>query len=84
MFEKFLLKDTSGKKSTTLTVFILGAVIVHLKLLFSGITIGGLTLSDFSGVDFAAAMGALGGIYVMRRSTDAKVDEILEEPPGGE
>lgn len=67
--EKFLLKDSAGNKSTTVTVFILGAMIVNLKLIFSGMTIGGLTLAEFSGTEYAAALMALGGIYVLRRTT---------------
>jgi hypothetical protein len=70
--ESFLLTDTSGKKSTTLTAFILGFITVNVKLLISGLTIGGYTMSNFSGVDYSAALAALGAIYVMRRTTDKK------------
>lgn len=69
MLEKFLLKDSSGKKSTTVTAFVLGFVIVNLKLLGSGLTLSGYQMSDFSGTDYAAAIGALGAIYVMRRAS---------------
>lgn len=84
MFHKFLLKDTSGKKSTTLTAFVLGFVTVNIKLLASGLTVAGYQMSDFSGTDYGAALAALGAIYVLRRSTDPTVDEAQEEPPGGE
>lgn len=70
MLNRFLFTDTSGSKSATLTIFIWGAVLVNLKLFFSGMTVGGLVLAPFSGVEYAAAMGALGAIYVLRRSTD--------------
>jgi hypothetical protein len=68
--ESFLLTDTSGKKSTTLTAFVLGFITVNVKLLISGLTIGGYTMSNFSGVDYSAALASLGAIYVLRRSTD--------------
>lgn len=67
MIDKLILKDTSGKKSVTVTAFIYGFIIVNLKLLFSGATIGGLTLSAFSGTEYAAAVAALGSVYVLRR-----------------
>jgi hypothetical protein len=73
--ENFLLKDTSGKKSTTLTAFIIGFITVNIKLLISGLTIGGYTMSNFSGIDYSAALAALGAIYVLRRSTDSHKDE---------
>jgi len=76
MFNKLLLTDTSGKKSTTLTAFMIGFVVVNLKLLFSGMTINGLILSPFSGGEYASALIALGGIYVIRRATNKeKSDE---------
>jgi hypothetical protein len=73
--ENFLLKDTSGKKSTTLTAFIIGFITVNIKLLISGLTIGGYTMSNFSGIDYSAALAALGAIYVLRRSTDGHKEE---------
>ena len=67
-FEKFLISDTSGKKSLTATAFLLGFVVVNAKLLLSGMTFGDFTLSVFSGIEYAASLGALGGVYIMRRS----------------
>ena len=75
MFSKLLLTDTSGKKSTTLTAFVLGFVAVNLKLLMSGLTVGSYTMSNFGGGDYAAAVAALGAIYVLRRSTDPEKKE---------
>jgi len=74
----FFIEDSSGKKSATATVFLIGAVVVTLKLLFSGITVGSITLDKFSGVDFGAAIGALGGIYTLRRSTSNKKEKEEE------
>lgn len=70
MFERFLLTDTSGKKSTTLTAFVIGFITVNIKLLVSGLTFGDYQMSNFSGVDYSAALSALGAIYVLRRNTD--------------
>jgi hypothetical protein len=78
-FNNFLLTDTQGKKSTTLTVFILGAIVVNLKLIFSGMIIGGVTLAEFTGSDYGVAMGALGGIYVLRRTVNGYATPKSEE-----
>lgn len=86
-FHSFLLKDTKGNKSATLTVFIIGAIVVNFKLLFSGATVGGLTLSAFTGSDYAMAMASLGSIYVMRRNTDPMNKPqvvMVKQTPGGE
>lgn len=67
------LKDPkNGKPSVTLTIFVIGAIVSLLKLLMSGFTIGGLAMSPFTGVDFAAAIAALGGVYTLRRNQDKK------------
>ena len=85
MFKKFLLTDTKGNKSATLTAFVLGFVAVNIKLLIAGLTFGEYTMSDFTGVDYAAALAALGSIYVLRRNSEAKEPVAQEEqPPGGE
>ena len=75
---KFLLSDSSGKKSTTVTIFIIGSIVCIAKLAVSGLTIGSITLPEFSGAEFGMALAALGGVYVLRRSTSK------EEYPGGE
>ena len=63
------LKDPrSGEASVTLTFFSLGFVVCLAKLVLSGFSIGSVNFSLFSGVDFAAAVGALGAVYAMRRS----------------
>ena len=62
-----LIKDSGGKKSVTMTVFVLGAIVVHLKLILSGVTVSGFTMAPFTGGEYAAAIIALGGVYVLRR-----------------
>jgi hypothetical protein len=75
MFEKFLLKDTAGKKSVTVTAFVLGFLVVNAKLLVSGITVAGYTMAAFTGAEYGVALSALGGIYVLRRALDGKKDD---------
>lgn len=65
---KYLIKDSTGKPSVTHTAFIIGFITATAKLLLSGVEIGGLTLEPFSGGDYAAAVSALGAIYVLRRN----------------
>lgn len=67
--EDYFLKDSStGTPSTTRTVFFVGCCICLFKLLISGITIWGLGLGNFTGGDFALAIGALGGIYALDKT----------------
>ena len=40
---------------------------INAKLLLSGTTVGSVVLSPFSGGEYAAAIAALGGVYVLRR-----------------
>ncbi len=79
MINKFLFKDTNGKKSLTATTFIWGSLVVNLKLILSGMTIMGVTLAAFGGGDYAAAMAALGAIYVLRRNTDPNAKTKVRE-----
>ena len=79
MINKLLIKNSDGKKSVTMTAFVLGFVIVNLKLIFSGVTLGGLNLAPFSGVEYAAAMSALGAIYVLRRQVEKKSNSEGEQ-----
>lgn len=66
---KFLLKDSEGKSSVTMTAFVTGFIVVNAKLLMSGVTIAGFTATAFTGGEYAAAIGALGAVYVLRRTT---------------
>jgi hypothetical protein len=65
---KLLIKDSGGKPSVTMTAFVTGFMVVNLKLLISGLTIAGYKMAAFTGGEYAAAVGALGAVYVMRRS----------------
>jgi len=71
----FLLKDSSGKKSVTMTAFVLGFIVVNAKLILSGITIGSITIAAFTGSEFAISIGSLGAIYVLRRTGKETKDD---------
>lgn len=75
------LKDPkTNKVSVTLTVFIYGFMIAALKLLFSGIEIAQkFKMSEFSGVDFAAVIGALGTVYSLRKNKTILPDEKVDK-----
>jgi hypothetical protein len=75
-YRKFLLTDNKGEKSTTLTAFVIGFIVVNVKLLIAGITIAGFQMSNFSGVDYGTSLAALGAVYVMRKNnSDRKSGE---------
>lgn len=65
--KKVLVKNSDGKSSTTMTAFVIGFIVVNAKLLASGMTIAGVTMSAFTGSEYAMAIGALGAVYVLRR-----------------
>lgn len=63
------LKDSDGKPSLTATAFALGFVVCTLKLILSDVEVFGLLrLGQFSGSDYAMAIGALGALYWARRN----------------
>jgi hypothetical protein len=68
----YLRDPKSGKDSVTLTAFIIGFVVCLAKLALAGMTIRGIDFAPFSGVDFAAAVGALGAIYGYRKMSEDK------------
>lgn len=74
MLNKFLIKNTSDKKSLTASAFFYGFIIVNLKLICSGLTFNGFTISAFTGSEYAMAVSALGAVYVLRRNTEVKND----------
>lgn len=69
MLRNLSLTDTSGKKSVTVTAFVLGFLLINLKLLVSGMTLFGYQMTAFTGSEYSMALTALGGIYVLRRAT---------------
>ncbi len=60
-----LKDDKTGKASYTLTAFVMGVLIVNLKLILSGIEImDKVKMSEFTGTDYSMAMAALSALYV--------------------
>jgi len=59
----FLNNPKTGNLSLTRAAFSIGFSICCLKLLVSGVSFLGLSFSAFSGVDFAAAVTAVGALY---------------------
>ncbi len=66
----FIKDPKTGKKSVTLTAFVVGLLVANVKLLLSGVSVGSFVMSPFSGMDFAAVVGAVGAIYAARKHTD--------------
>ncbi len=66
------LKDENGQESATLTMFVVGFLAATAKLLLSGITIFGIVVVPFSGVEYSAAVAALGGVYMLRKRDKSK------------
>lgn len=67
------IKDPkTGEPSVTVTAFVTGFSVATLKLLFSGVAVGNVTLQPFTGSDFAMVVGAVGAIYWARKNTDTK------------
>ncbi len=60
----------TNEPSVTMTLMVVGVLVAILKLLMSGVTINGFAMSTFTGVDFAAVVAALGGVYGWRKKMD--------------
>ena len=79
MLSRFAVKNIkTGQPSYVLTAFILGIAVVNIKLLLSGVEFNGFKMSDFSGVDYAAAVAALGGIYTLNKQVKYSKDKKEE------
>jgi len=75
LIDAFIIKDVKTKRpSYTVTAFVIGFFVVNLKLIISGITVGSIMMSEFTGIDYAAAVAALGTIYVMRKNATMRRD----------
>jgi hypothetical protein len=73
ILSRLVIKNVkTGKPSYTLTAFMVGILVVNIKLAISGIEFSGVKMSDFSGVDYGAAIAALGGIYSLNKHLNKK------------
>lgn len=63
------IKDPKNKQeSVTLTILVSGFFIALMKLSLSGMAFGDLIVFEkFTGMDFAAVLGAVGGLYSLRK-----------------
>lgn len=71
----------TGKESVTLSAFAVGFIVCTFKLLLSGIKTDIVTFEQFTGVDYGAALAALGGIYVMRKNKSIKDKDTQHGKP---
>jgi len=64
------LKDSkTNKESVTMTLFVYGFIVATIKLLLSGIEIiDKVKMDNFTGIDYAAVLAALGAIYTLRKN----------------
>lgn len=61
------IKDPyTGQPSITVTAFVSGFLVCIFKLAVSGLTLGSVQMSVFTGTDFATAVGALGAVYSLQ------------------
>lgn len=60
-----MLKDENNNPSTSRSIFWYGCLICLVKLTLSKVIIGNYHLPEFTGGDFAASLGALGGIRAL-------------------
>ena len=73
---KWFIKDSEGNPSITTTAFFLGFLVVNLKLLAAGLEITDkFKFSQFSGVEYGAALAALGGVYILRKNKPVDKDK---------
>lgn len=79
MFRDFLITDSSGKGSTTLTAFVIGFIVVNAKLILAGIEVAGIKFPEFTGADYGLCISALGGVYILRKRTNATAETKSEE-----
>lgn len=74
ILSKLILKDVkTGKPSYTVTAFVFGFWVINIKLLLAGMEITDkIKMSEFTGMDYAAAAAAVGSIYVLRKNKTIK------------
>lgn len=61
------IKDTSGNKSLTATIAIIGFSVVMVKVLLSGGSVGSVSFGTIDSLSIAAILGPILGTYTARR-----------------
>lgn len=83
LIDRLLLKD-NGKGSYSLTFSVIGFIVINVKLLFSGSDVQHmLHFSDFSGIDYAAALAAITGLHLGNKAVTNHIESkttVAEEP----
>lgn len=67
---KYFYTDTRGKQSKTLPLVYIAFTVATFRFLLAGVSGPWGTLPDFSGVDYAAAIVAILGIWTARESKE--------------
>ena len=77
MLDKLIIKNQkTNKPSYTTTMVVVGFGVINLKLLLSGMEImDKVKMSEFSGVEYAAALSAIGGIYLWNKKVKNAYNE---------
>jgi hypothetical protein len=70
----FWMKNTDGERDAILTMAFIGFIVVLIKVLLSGVVIGGkdLSLGSIDAATIGAVLAPTLGAYVARRYTDRK------------
>lgn len=72
--------DTSGNKSLTATMAIVGFGVVMLKVLLSGASVGAVSFGTIDSLSIAAILGPILGTYTARRWGSPAPTEPPEDP----
>jgi len=69
------IRDTSGNKSLTATLAVIGFAVVMVKVLLNGGSVGELSFGTIDSLSIAAILGPILGTYTARRwGTSANQD----------
>lgn len=78
------MTDSRGHPSKTLTFVTVSWLAVLIRFLLGGLTLGNLgAMPPMSGMDFAAAVGAVLGIWWARERTEKSTSAAQPTPPAG-
>lgn len=81
ILSKLIIKNVkTHKPSYIVTAFIVGFLIINIKLLFSGIQIFGTKMSDVSITDWATGLAALSAMYISNKHVgNIQINKINEQ-----
>jgi hypothetical protein len=82
------IKDSSGNRSLTATLAVIGFGVVMFKVLLSGGSIGTVSFGSIDSLSIAAILGPVLGTYTARRwgnptPTDAPAEDAGSKPSNG-